>query len=146
MKAIIVTGTPATGKTTFAKQFAKEKGYFYLDLNNLIKENRIYSGYDRKRKSYIVDIRRLIKPVVKIIRQYKGKVVIDSHLSHYLPPKYVRLCIVTKCPLKTLKRRLEKRGYSKAKIRENLDAEIFDVCFIEAKEMGHRVKVIEQKL
>jgi broad-specificity NMP kinase len=45
--------------------------------------------------------------------------------------------------LKKLKKRLEKRNYSKSKIRENLDAEIFDVCLVEAKEKGHKIKVIE---
>ena len=44
--------------------------------------------------------------------------------------------------LKTLKKRLEKRGYSKEKVRENLDAEIFDTCRIEALEAGHNVEVI----
>jgi adenylate kinase len=59
-----------------------------------------------------------------------------------LPSKYVDLCYVTKCDLKTLKKRLEKRRYSKEKIRENLDAEILDVCLIEALENKHKVKVI----
>jgi len=30
----------------------------------------------------------------------------------------------------------------KRKIRENLDAEIFDVCLNEAKEKGYRIKII----
>jgi adenylate kinase len=68
-------------------------------------------------------------------------VIIDSHLSHYLPARAADACIITKCSLKALKRRLEKRGYSEAKVRENLDAEIFDVCFSEAKEAGHNVIV-----
>ena len=41
-----------------------------------------------------------------------------------------------------LKKRLEKRGYSKQKIRENMDAEIFDVCLNEAKEEGHKIKIV----
>jgi broad-specificity NMP kinase len=44
--------------------------------------------------------------------------------------------------LKKLKQRLKKRGYHKAKIEENLECEIFDVCLEEAKEAGHKVKII----
>ena len=64
-------------------------------------------------------------------------------MSHYLPKKYVDLCIVTKCGLKKLKKRLEKRKYNKKKIRENLDCEIFDICLNEAMEKGHKVKIVD---
>lgn len=69
--------------------------------------------------------------------------VIDSHLAHHLPKKSVNLCIVTTADLKTIQNRLEKRGYSRVKIRENLDAEIFQVCLNEAKEMGHRPIILD---
>jgi adenylate kinase len=55
-----------------------------------------------------------------------------------LPSKYADLCIVTHCDLKTLQQRLGRRCYNKKKIRENLDAEIFDVCLVEAIEQGHK--------
>jgi len=135
---IIVTGTPGTGKTTVAKKIAKEKGIKYIDVNNIISKYKLSEGYDRKRKTKIVDTDKLNKILIKIIKENKG-LVIDSHLSHYLPKRYVDLCIVTKCSLKELKARLEKRKYSKAKVRENLDAEIFDTCRVEAIEKGHKV-------
>jgi len=148
MKVIIVTGTPGTGKTRIAKNFSKENKYIYLDVKSIIKKNKLNEGYDRKRKTYVVDTNKLnkilisdyITPLKKDMR-IKG-LVIDSHLSHYLPNKYVDLCIVTKCSLKKLKRRLENRGYNEKKIRENLDCEIFDICLYEAKEAGHKIKVI----
>jgi adenylate kinase len=139
--AIIITGTPGTGKTTYAKELAIEKKYVYLDVNKIIEKKKLSEGYDRKRKSKIVDIKKLNKELIKIIKKDKN-IVVDSHLSHYLPKKYVNICIVTKCNLKTLEKRLKKRGYSKSKIRENLDAEIFDTCRIEAEELGHKVKVV----
>ncbi len=37
---------------------------------------------------------------------------------------------------------MKKRKYSKEKIRENLDCEIFDVCYNEALEKGHKVKIV----
>ena len=138
---IIVTGTPGTGKTTYAKKLAEEKSLVYVDVTLLIKENKLFEKYDKKMDCVVVDIKKLNKELIKFIKK-NDKVVIDSHLSHYLPPRYVDLCIVTKCDLKTLEKRLKKRKYSKAKIRENLDAEIFDTCRIEALEAGHKVKVV----
>ena len=147
MKVIIVTGTPGTGKTVVAKRTARQKGCKYVDVNKLIKEKKIYDSYDRKRKAFDVDTKKLNKFLIKLILEEKTKkikcLVLDSHLTHYLPSRYVDLCIVTKTGLKKLKKRLEKRNYSKQKVRENLDAEIFDVCLNEAKEEGHRIKIIK---
>jgi adenylate kinase len=69
-------------------------------------------------------------------------VVIDGHLSHFIPAKHIDLCFITSCPLNVLKKRLEKRKYSARKVRDNLDCEIFDVCRIEAEENGHRPIVV----
>ena len=63
-------------------------------------------------------------------------------MSHFLNPRYVDLCIILKANLKVIESRLKKRGYSKAKIRENLDSEIFDVCLNEALENGFSSKLV----
>jgi len=141
MNVIIVSGTPGTGKTTYVKKLALEQNQKYIDVNKVIEENNLSEGFDEERDTKIIDTKRLSKVLIDIIKQEKD-VVIDSHLSHYLPKKYVDKCFITKCDLKELKRRLEKRGYSDKKVRENLDAEIFDVCRIEAEEAGHDVEVV----
>ena len=50
---------------------------------------------------------------------------------------------MTKCDLKELERRLKNKKYSKNKVRENLDAEIFDICLNEAKENKHKIIVVD---
>ncbi|MBI2523054.1 adenylate kinase family protein [Candidatus Woesearchaeota archaeon] len=179
MKVVIVSGTPGTGKTTLSKKLAKKLNFYYLDVNETIKKYRLSEGYDKKRKTKIVDVKKLNRALIKEIsnikknknsikgdpikifynikkpikknnktksvknnKNVKNGIIIDSHLSHYLPKKYVNLCIITKCDLKELERRLKKKNYSKQKIRENLDAEIFDICLNEAKERVHRAIVI----
>ncbi len=175
MKTIIVSGTPGTGKTTLSKELAKKLNFYYLGVNKIVKKYNISEGYDKKRKTKIIDVKKLNRALVKeidiykkiiqstikkysiinkinnksiknkknIIKKIKNGVIIDSHLSHYLPKKYVDLCIITKCSLKVLKNRLKKKKYSESKIRENLDAEIFDICLNEAKENGHKVIIMD---
>lgn len=151
MKVIAISGTPGTGKTTLARKLSKKIGYEYVDITKLIKKYKISEGYDRKRKCKIVDIKKLNSVLVDTINQYKklslkNKIkglIIDSHLSHYLPRKYVDLCIITKCELKVLRNRLKRKRYGKEKIRENLDCEIFDVCLNEAEENKHNILVVD---
>jgi adenylate kinase len=146
MRVIVVSGVPGTGKTTIAKKIAKEKKYKYIDVNRVIEKHKLSEGYDKQKHTKIIDTNKLNKVLIRIINEEKEKktkgLVIDSHLVHYLPKEYVDKCIITKCSLKELKKRLKNRGYSKEKVRENLDAEIFDICRLEALEARHNVQVI----
>lgn len=153
MRVITITGSVGTGKTTIAKKLSKKLKYKYIDVNKLITENKLSSGYDKKKKCKIIDTKKLNNFLIKSIienkeflknlklKKTKG-IIIDSHLSHYLPKKYVNLCIVTKCDLKELSKRLNKRKYSKNKIKENIECEIFDICYNEAKDLRHKLIVI----
>ena len=139
---IIVTGTPGTGKTSIAKALAKKLKIPYLDVNTIIQEHKLKEEYDPKRQTYIVDEKKLSKILIKSIKKHKD-LVIDSHLSHFISKKHVDICIVTKTDLKVLKKRLEKRKYSKNKVKENLDAEIFEICHTEAQEQGHHILLVD---
>ncbi|MBI5872208.1 AAA family ATPase [archaeon] len=143
-RTIIITGTPGTGKTTLAKKLARETGHKYLDLYKFAIDNGLAAGYDKKRKCRIVDEKKLAAKIVGYIKKNKNcSLIIDSHLSHYIPKRYADLCVVAKCGLKELAKRLKRKAYSKKKIRENLDAEIFDVCYEEAKALKHNILVLD---
>ncbi len=129
-KLIIITGTPGTGKSTLAKLIAK-LGYFRLDLHHYYQQ--LSTGYNRKKQSYDIDYEKFEKLVKEKLKEHP-KIVLDSHISHLLPLNMVGSCIVLTCTdLKELKKRLQKRKYPLAKIRENLDSEIFQICLTEAQ-------------
>jgi len=142
MTIIIVSGTPGTGKTELAKELAKQLKYKYIDINKVIDKNKLIESYDKEKDTNVINEKKLVKALIKIIKEKKD-LIIDSHLSHYIPAKHIDLCIITKCDLKILKKRLEKKGYKRKKVRENLDAEIFDICFNEAIELKHKVLAID---
>jgi adenylate kinase len=142
-KAIIITGTPCTGKTTLAKAVAKQFDYAYIDGKKIIKEKKLAVGYYKKRRCDIIDEQKLAEVFEDIIKNSDKSIVIDSHLSHYINPDSVDMCIVTTCNLKELQKRMKKRDYPKDKIDENMQCEIMEICINEAKEQGHNVKVVD---
>ena len=143
MKIIAVTGTAGVGKTTYAKKIAKEKKYLYFDLSEFIKQKKLYDYYDFSLRTHVVDVGEVVEIMEDVFEGFRKEgwkgVVLDGHLSHYFPKKLVDNVVVVRCDVKTLRKRLEKRKYSKKKIEENIEAEIMETCLIEARELGHKV-------
>ncbi len=142
MKVIIISGTPGTGKSTLARLLAPKLNFKILNLKPLLQ--KCSEGYDSQKKCLIIDTQKLNKEIIKKIKKEKENFILASHLAHYLPKRYVDLCLITKCSdLKELKKRLQKRKYSKKKIEENLQCEIFDLCLNEAKEKKHKILLVD---
>ncbi|MGV8141271.1 MAG: AAA family ATPase [Candidatus Woesearchaeota archaeon] len=167
---IAVSGTPGVGKTYIAKKLSKASGskLKYFDLNKHIRDNRLYDSYDKKAKTYDVDVRRLddsifkihrskygfmdrfvnktadisnIEKMLKAISKYKPTgIIIDSHLSHYMYSDY---CIIVRSDIKRLNNRLRKRKYSETKIKDNIESEIFEVCLDEARNLRRNIIILQ---
>lgn len=147
MKTIIVTGTPGTGKTEFSKILAKKSGFEHINLNDLIKKNKWFDSFDKENYCVVVDLKKLGANVKKLVAQKKKEgskgIIIDSHLIDYLPKSMVDLCIVLRCELKELRKRLAKRKYPEKKIMDNLEAEIFRVCEDDARKKDYAIQIID---
>ena len=76
---ITITGTPGTGKTYIAKKLAG-KNLIYIDLNKIIKEEKLYDKYDRKVKTYDVNIKTLEK-LESVYEEFKDKPIKAKKVS-----------------------------------------------------------------
>ncbi len=142
-KVIIITGTPGVGKTMLATVLVRNGEYERVDLHTKYKQ--ISERYDKRKQCYVIDYSKLVKLIEKKLKETATKgVVVDSHVTHFLPTKLVDLCVVLSCSnLKLLRQRLYKRKYTAKKIQENMEAEIMQVCLNEAQERGHKIVVFD---
>lgn len=135
MEKIIITGSPGTGKSTIASLIGEEenKKVVHVDSEFVI-ENNLSLG--KEDGSEAVDLRNL----KRLLEDTKG--IIESHLlcEFNLPSSLV---IVLRCRPKVLKKRLNHRGYSMGKIKENLEAEAMGYCTQRAEDNYREVYEVE---
>jgi adenylate kinase len=130
---VALTGTPGTGKSTIAELV--DAGFKLVHVNELIKEG--YNlGMDDERNCLIADLPKLSKYVKAI----KGDVILEGHTSHLLP---VDIIIVLRASPSALRERLKSRGWSDAKVKENIEAEALDIILVEAIETNKKVYEID---
>jgi adenylate kinase len=143
MAAVIITGTPGTGKTTISKIVAKILNAPLIALNELIIEKHLYNGHDDKKGYKIVDMESLSGEINLILNSIDKQLIIEGHLAHdFGVDEQVQSVIVLRARPSVLRKRLNKREWSDSKIQENVEAEALDLCTFEAVEI-HGDKVHE---
>jgi len=121
---IAVTGTPGVGKTTVSKLLAERLKYRYVNLRDYALEKGLG---EMKGSELELDVDELAE---NFARDFEGgDVIVDSHLAHHIPADVV---VVLRAHPKLVAERLRKRGYSKEKVGENVEAELVDVILVEA--------------
>jgi adenylate kinase len=129
--AVLITGTPGTGKTTISRLLATELRASYVDPEILLRRKGIDYIYDEKRKTCIVSLKRLQNALSARAARADHGLVIDSHIALGPLPRLVGV-IVLRCDPIVLEQRLQCKRWSKSKIGENLQAEILDICLWDA--------------
>lgn len=126
---IAIVGSPGTGKKTVARLLASKMQLEYLDANEVAIARGAAVG--KEGGEYIISTSRLRKILLPMI---KGKrIVLSGHLlPSVLRRDEVELAILLRCAPEVLEARLAQRGYSEAKIRENVAAEVLGVVAAEA--------------
>lgn len=128
MKRVIISGTPGTGKTSISKLLTQKINARMISLSKLAISNNLTIGYDLKRETSVIDAKKIILQVHKIIEtcinQNIEVIIIESHFSDIIPNNLIDYAIVLRCHPDELIRRLKDRNYKKEKILENVQAEI----------------------
>ena len=130
-----LTGTPGTGKTSVSNLLKTRCGYRAIHLNELIKEERLYSEVDEVRDTLVADMDKVSARVSELVDDSYDVTILDSHLSHYIAD----IVIVLRASPDKLRERLSQRDYSQAKVSENVEAEALDVILIESVEWCDKV-------
>ena len=143
-RVILVTGTPAVGKTTVAKKLAKELKAQYINLTDLAKKEHMILGSDEARRTAVIDEAKMRRKLKSLICNAQASVVIDGHYAAAVTPKatVTSVFVLRRNPTQ-LREFMRKRGYSEAKQKENLEAEILDICLVEAVSKQEKGKVCE---
>jgi adenylate kinase len=126
--AILISGTPGTGKTALGRSLAQRIKYEFIDIGEVAKSEHIYVSDDPVRDTKIINEPKLAKRIEKEIIAVRGRAVASSHYAEIISPKLVEKVIVLRTHPDELKRRLAIRGWKTEKIKENLEAEILGVC------------------
>jgi adenylate kinase len=137
---IAITGTPGTGKTTIAKLLKKEYLLDVINIHDFSKEANIIDGFDEKRQSDIINVKKLDEKIKKYTEN-KSILVLDGHLSHLLT--CVSFVILLRCNPLILQNRLKSKQWRKVKIQENIQAEILDIIKIESMNLHSKDNIIE---
>jgi adenylate kinase len=143
-RVLLITGTPAVGKTTLAKKLAEKLGVQYVNLTDLSEKENLALALDKQRDTTVIDEAKMRRKLKTIIEKSEADLVIDGHYAAAVTPKaLVTHVFVLRRNPKELRDFMRKRGYSESKQDENLAAEILDVCLVEALQKQEKQTICE---
>ncbi|MBS7606784.1 adenylate kinase family protein [Candidatus Bathyarchaeota archaeon] len=132
-RIIVITGTPGVGKSSVSRVLASKINAHLISIGELVKREKIYSGVNKNRNTLIADIDKVSRRIREIMAEVSGDIIIEGHFAvDVVPLEEVTAVFVLRRDPEELKGILESRSYSERKIRENLAAEILDVCLYDA--------------
>jgi len=141
--AVVITGTPGTGKTTISKSLARRLDADYLSLTKLILDKGLYTAVDQRRRTKVVNQNRTRTWLRKSLPKRQRLTILDTHLADIIPQENVMKVIVLRCHPKILEARLRRKGWGVPKVRENVLAEILDSCYVIAAEYYGTKKTVQ---
>jgi adenylate kinase len=122
------------GKTLVSQALSSKLDALYLNLTDLATRRKLILGEDKTRKTLIINEKKMNEELAKIINECNNKdVIVDGHYAVNAVPKQLvsHVFVLRRDPVE-LRKLMEQRGFSGAKLWENLASEILDVCLVDA--------------
>ncbi len=132
MKAIVIGGSPGCGKTTVAALLGRSLDRDVISLGDLAVEKGCISEKDLKRDTLVIDEDCMVQAIRAEIQQHDDPVILEGHYGDLVPSKAVEKVIILRLHPEALRSRLVKRDYPELKVTENIEAEVFGVCQLDA--------------
>jgi adenylate kinase len=143
-RVLVVVGTPGVGKSSVSSLLASRLGGVNVSLSELVKNEGLSCGVDRERETLIADMERLSRRIKKLIKKTEGYIIVDGHFAmDVVEAEDVFLAFVLRRNPDELREILEKRGFKESKLKENVAAEILDVCLFDAVKAYGEKRVCE---
>ncbi|MGD2200454.1 MAG: adenylate kinase family protein [Candidatus Bathyarchaeota archaeon] len=134
-RVIVVAGVPGVGKSTIARILSERLGYPLIGINEFAREGGLVETKDEERGTEIIDLDKLRERISEKIHDEGREVLVEGHFAYdAVPDGLVSHAFILRRAPWILKGELEARGYPHGKVRENVEAELVDVCLAEALE------------
>lgn len=131
---ILISGVPGVGKTTVSRLLAERMGCQLVNISELAKRESLTKGSDHLRGTSVVDLDRMRERLAEIVGESDGATVVEGHFAcDVVSPGGVSHAFILRRAPWRLREELEARGYPEGKVQENVEAEMVDVCIVEAQ-------------
>ncbi len=143
-RVILITGTPATGKTTLAQKLAATLNAHCINLTDFAKQENLIKAQDTQRDTAIINETQMRQKLTQTIKTIQTDIVIDGHYAAAVTPKthVTHIFVLRRNPVE-LRTVMQQRGYSQQKQDENIAAEILDIVLTETLQKHPKEKVCE---
>ncbi|XP_050430177.1 adenylate kinase isoenzyme 6 [Adelges cooleyi] len=130
---ILVTGTPGVGKSKLCEELIRSGlNMEWIDVGQVAKQFDCYSGFDEDLECHVLDEDKLLDELES--RMEEGGKIIDYHGCEFFPERWFDVVFVLRTNNTLLYDRLVKRGYSTKKLQNNVECEIFQTIYDEARD------------
>jgi len=142
-RAVAISGTPGTGKSSVGRLLARRIDAELLELGEIVKEHNLFLGRDSSRDTLIADLEALEDFLTKRLQEARRLHIVVGHFADVVPDNLLEFLVVLRCHPLLLAQRLRRRRWSHEKILENVQAEILGDCTAHALERYPAQKIYE---